>query len=433
MDYFKKTIKDGITIHFLKNKFKTDFSVVFLSIPLCKDTITKNALLPAILKSGSKNYPTFQILTENLEMLYGASFDCGLDKTGDNVVLKFYIEGINDNYLPKPNNNLIKSINILLDIVFNPLNEENKFNDQYVEIEKRNLALIINSIKDDKDEFSYQRCIELMYIGCEYGLSKYGKIEDLKNINSRNLFDYYKNLINTAKIDIIVSGDFNNDEIEKYFNENKFIKNLKPRTEPIIINNFKKEIKENIEKENIVKEQYDVTQGKLVIGLDILPNEFKDFRFITILYNAILGNGVNSKLFQIVREKEGLAYTTKSEYIVQKNNLVIRCGIEFENFEKTIKLIKKLLKDMEKGEFSDEDLRKAKDFIISGIDLIDEEQDSQILFKFGQELSKLEMSIEEYKENIEKVTKKEICKLAQNIQINTIYFLENGGEDASNN
>ena len=430
MDYSKKTIKDGITIHLLKNKFKTDFSVVFLSIPLRRETITQNALLPAILKSGSKKYPTFQILTENLEMLYGASFDWGLDKTGDNVVLKFYIEGINDNYLPKPNNNLIKAIDILLDVVLNPYIKDNKFNDEYVEREKRNLELIISSIKDDKDDYSYQRCIELMYDGSEYGLSKYGKIEDLKKINSKNLYEHYKNLIKTAKIDIIISGDFENEKIINFFNENEYIKNLNSRKEPIIINHFKKEIKEKLKKENIVKEQYDVNQGKLVIGLDILPNQFEDFRFIAILYNAILGNGVNSKIFQIVREKEGLAYTTKSEYIVQKNNLIIRCGIEFENFEKTTKLITKLLEDMKQGDFSEEDLKNAKKYIIAGIDLIDEEQDSQILFKFGQELSKLEMSIEKYKENIEKVTKKEIYEFAQNIQINTIYFLENGGRNA---
>ena len=99
-------------------------------------------------------------------------------------------------------------------------------------------------------------------------------------------------------------------------------------------------------------------QGKLVIGLDILPNELGDFRFISILYNAIFGNGVSSKLFQIVREKESLAYTAKSEYIAQKNNIFIRCGIECQNYEKATELIKKLLEDMKNGEFSEEDITK---------------------------------------------------------------------------
>lgn len=425
MNYIKQEIKDGVKLHLIINEgFKTDFSVIFISIPLEKETISKNAILPAVLRSGSKKYQDFQKIIEELEMLYGASFDCGIDKTGDNLVLKFFIESINDKFLPSPNNNLIKSLKILIDIVLNPLIEDNKFNPQYIENEKRNLEMIINSIKDDKDMYSYERCINIMYKNCGYGLSKYGNIEDLKSINPENLYEHYQKLIDTAKIDFIVCGNFNVEEIQKTVKEHELVNNLKPRKEPIVINHFKKEIKERIDNPQEVKEQFDVAQGKLVIGLDILPNDIEDFRFAAILYNAIFGNGVNSKLFQIVREKESLAYTAKSEYIVQKNNIFIRCGIECENYEKTVNLIKKLLDDMKKGDFSEEDLRKAKDYIIAGIDSIEEEQDSQILFKFGQELSKLELSIEQYKTNIEKVTIQDIKNFAKYIQINCIYFLE---------
>lgn len=102
MKYIKENIKDGVTLHLIINEnFKTDFSVVFISIPLERENITKNALIPAIIKNGSANYKNYQALNEELEMLYGAAFDCGLDKTGDNLVLKFYIESINDNFLPR--------------------------------------------------------------------------------------------------------------------------------------------------------------------------------------------------------------------------------------------------------------------------------------------------------------------------------------------
>ena len=150
------------------------------------------------------------------------------------------------------------------------------------------------------------------------------------------------------------------------------------------------------------------------------------------MYNAIFGNGVNSKLFQIVREKESLAYTAKSEYVVQKNNIFIRCGIECEKYDKTVELIKVLLEQMKNGEFTEEDINKTKEYIISGIDSINEEQDTQILYLFGQELSKLPLKTEEYKEKIKAVTKEQITEFAQSIQLNTIYFLKSGGENADN-
>ena len=433
MKYIKQNIKDGVTLHLIINEnFKTDFSVVFISIPLEKENITKNALIPAIIKNGSKKYNNYQLINEELEMLYGASFDCGLDKTGDNLVLKFYIESINDNFLPEKNENLEKVLNLLLEIVFNPLVENESFKNQYVELEKRNLELLINSVRDDKDIYSYEKCINIMYKNSGYGLSKYGNIEDLKNINSEKLYERYKEIISNGKIDIIVSGEYKKEKIEQQVKENEFIKNLNPRQDNLNINNFKTEIKEKVKQPQIVKEEMDVSQGNLVIGLDILPNNLGDFRFIAIMYNAIFGNGVNSKLFQIVREKESLAYTAKSEYVVQKNNIFIRCGIECEKYDKTVELIKELLEQMKKGEFTEEDILKTKEYITSGIDSINEEQDTQILYLFGQELSKLPLKTEEYKEKIKAVTKEEIVEFANNIELNTIYFLKNGGENADN-
>ena len=433
MRYTKREIKEGIKVHLIKNdNFKTDFTVVFLTIPLEKENITKNALIPAILRSGSHKYETYQKISEELEMLYGASFDCGIDKTGDNLVLKFYIESINDNYLPQINNNLEKVLEILLDIIFDPKVTNDEFEAEYIEIEKRNLEMIIKAQKDDKDQYAYDRCINIMYNNSGYGLSKYGNLEDLQAINSHNLYEQYKQLIDNAKIDIIISGDYEEEKILNYVETNELIKKLNPRKEKININKYSTEIKDKKDKEKEINEELDIVQGKLVIGLDILPNELGDFRFISILYNAIFGNGVSSKLFQIVREKESLAYTAKSEYIAQKNNIFIRCGIECQNYEKATELIKKLLEDMKNGEFSEEDITKAKDYILAGVDAINEEQDSQILFLFGQELTKMPLTIEEHKNNIQKVTKEQIVEFANKIQLNTIYFLKNGGNNADN-
>lgn len=433
MEYLKREIKQGVTLHLINNKnFKTDFTVFFLSLPLEKETITKNALLPAVLRSGCKKYQSYQKIIEELEMLYGAAFDCGVDKTGDNLVLKFFIESINDNYLPSKNNNLEKVINILTEIIFNPQVQNGAFNETKVELEKRNLEMIINAQKDNKDFYAYDKCVKAMYKNQSYGLSKYGDQKDLQAINNKNLYEQYKQVIDTCKIDIIVSSDFQAEEIAKIIKENELIQTIKPREEKIKINDIKKEIKDIIEKPEEIKEELDVTQGKLVIGLDILPNRFNDFRYITIVYNAIFGNGVSSKLFQIVREKESLAYTTKSEYVVQKNNIFIRCGIECDKYQKTLDLIKKLLDDMKKGDFTDEEITKAKEYILAGVDSISEEQDSQILFLFGQELSKRSITIDEYKEKIKNVTRDEIIEIANKVQINTIYFLRNGGENADN-
>ena len=123
MEYIEKTIKKGIKVHSLKtNKFKTNLIAIFLTSELSRKTVTSNALISTVLRRGSKNMPTQEEISKELEELYGATFDCGIDKTGDNQVLKFYIESINDKFLPQKDENMLKtSIEKILDIVFNAL------------------------------------------------------------------------------------------------------------------------------------------------------------------------------------------------------------------------------------------------------------------------------------------------------------------------
>ena len=67
----------------------------------------------------------------------------------------------------------------------------------------------------------------------------------------------------------------------------------------------------------------------------------------------------------------------------------------------------------------------AKRNIIATINNIQEEQDIEISYYYGQELSDKTMTIEEYKHNIEKVTRASVISVANNLKINTIYFLRN--------
>ena len=98
MEYNQCEIKEGIKLHTIKtDKFKTNLIAVFLTTKLERENVTKNALIPAILRRGSKTLKTQEEISKTLEEMYGASFDCGIDKTGDNQVIRFYIETVNDN------------------------------------------------------------------------------------------------------------------------------------------------------------------------------------------------------------------------------------------------------------------------------------------------------------------------------------------------
>ena len=421
MRYKENEIKKGIKLHEIQtDKFKTNLIAIFLTMPISRENVTKNSLISAVLRRGSKNMPTQAQISKEMEEMYGASFDCGLDKTGDNHILKFYIEAINDKFLPQSDENMLKtSIEKVLEIVFNPLVENGEFKKEYVQQEKENVKRIIQGKTDNKARYAFDRCIEEMYKDEQYGLYKYGYIEDLENITPKNLYEYYKKMISECKIDIFVSGNI--EEVKDIVEKNENIQKLQEREANYKINKI--ETKEIVQEKEI-KEEMDVTQGKIVIGLDLeLDNE--EQKYDAMLYNAILGGTANSKMFQEVREKASLAYTAGSSYVRYKSNIFIRCGIEIKNYEKALEIIRKQLEDMKNGVFTDEDIENAKNGIISGIKSIDDEQDTEITYFFGQELTDTKTSLEQYIEKIQNVTKQEIVAVANSITINTVYFLKN--------
>lgn len=424
MSYKTEEIKKSVKLHCIgTEKFKTNLIAVFLSVPLDRKTVTYNAIIPAVLRRGTNNLKSQEEISIALENMYGATFDCGVEKTGDNQILKFYLEMVNDEFLETKESNLSKGINLLLDIIFNPLVENNHFNEEYLKTEKENMKQIIEAKIDNKDRYAFDRCVEEMYKNKIYGLYKYGYVEDLSKIDGQNLYEHYKKIINTAKIDIFVSGDINEDEVLSTVKKNENVQKLQSRTDIHIIN-AEKSSDFNNEKPKVIEEKMDVTQGKLVIGTDVKLDE-EDSKYKISLYNVILGEGATSKLFQNVRERESLAYTARSNYVKPKNNIYIRCGIEIQNYEKAVNVIKEQLEAMRNGDFTEEDIENAKKYMIAGLRTTREEQDSELTYYLGQELSDKFTTFEEYEEKISKVTKEDIQKVAQNIKINTIYFLRN--------
>lgn len=387
------------------NKFKTNMCALFLTVPLTKENVYKNALIASILRRGTNNIKTQEEISKKLEEMYGAGFNCGVDKIKNYHVIKFYLEMLDNDYTLNKEDILQESINLLFDIAFNPLVEDGGFKEEYFNQEKMNLIKILNAKKDNKALYAKDRCIEEMFKNEPYGLYKYGSIEELESLDRKTLYDYYKRLINNCRIDLIISGD-NIENIEVPDIKSKKIEEI----------NVSHVVPE---KPLVVKEKMDVTQGKLIIGL-CAP---KTNKAAVSMYNTILGGGANSKLFQNVREKASLAYSAGSSYIRRQNLILIQTGIEIENYEKALNIIKEQLEEMENGNITDEEFEAAKSLIVSSVEQISESHEDTITFYYDQRLFEENLTVEEYLNNIKEVTKEEVIKIAKEVKMDTIYFL----------
>jgi predicted Zn-dependent peptidase len=144
-----------------------------------------------------------------------------------------------------------------------------------------------------------------------------------------------------------------------------------------------------------------------------------------LVASDILGGGPNSKLFKIVREKESLAYYISSGVYKYKSIMLIQSGIEFDDFEKTVDIIRAQLDELQAGNFTEDDISKSIKSIKTNTETI---KDSIFLiseFFFSQLISRDNRSLDQILEDFDNVKKEEIIEAANKITIDTIYFMRN--------
>lgn len=406
-------ISNNVFLHLLNGEnFKTSFVAGFFLSDLKREEVTINALIPAVLTRGTANLPTMKEISLKLESLYGATLDGSSDKIGDKQALQFYVTTINNEYALENEELLNESIKTLLDVIYNPKLVNGKFDETYVAQEKENLKELIKARINDKGQYAITRLIEEMFKNEPYGIYKYGNLEDVDKINAENLYEQYKKVLETSEVHFYVSSSKNVDE--HLFNICKKNNLEMPQTSSTQTSNTR------IEPQTIIEKQ-DITQGKLVLGYNVDID--KEDLYKMQVYNAILGGSSNSKMFQNVREKASLAYTARSTFYKHKNALVIFAGIEVDKYEKALAIIKEQVEDMKNGNFSDEDIKDAKVFLVNLMRSFYDSQDVLIDLSMGQYIFGSNDTIEEMINKINKVTREDILKVANSVTLNTVYYL----------
>ena len=142
----------------------------------------------------------------------------------------------------------------------------------------------------------------------------------------------------------------------------------------------------------------------------------------------ILGGGFNSKFMQEIREKNSLAYYINSSLMKADNLLLIQSGISSNNFKKVITSVKKIMKEMTKGNISLEELENSKTEYLSLLEEVYDSIDSILENYIATNLLDLD-DFDKRKEEIKKVTIDDIINVSKKVYLDTIYLLEDGGDN----
>lgn len=418
MEYKKVSLR-SYNLHMIKtNNFKRIFVQVNFRKPIQKIDVTYRNMLSDILLDSNKNYPNNRTLAIEAEKRYDLTVQASNTRLGNYINSAYKMVALSEKYTEKGSFN--EAFDFFMDILFNPNVTNKKFDIDSFNIVKNTLESQIKSFKDNKQKYSTMRMFEIMDSSSPLSLRGSGYLEDLENITQESLYEYYESMINQDLIDIYVLGDIDFQKITELF-KNKFNVNTikKPKTEEV---GLKHTLRATPKK---IIEFDDITQAKLSIGCKLNNLTPFESKYVMVIYDMLLGGDCNSKFFRDIREKKSLCYYINSSYNRIDNIIRFVSGIDKSKFNETVESIKTSMREMTRGNFTEEEIEVAKNNIISLLNSITDSPTRIINTYFSSEvtgLDDLEMRKEEYK----KVTKEDIIRVSKKVKIDTIYLLSGG-------
>lgn len=414
----KISICDGVVLNIIeKDKFKTNYiSVNFIS-SLSKEHAALNALLPRVLKRGTMMHPDMASLNRAYETLYSTTVYSRNYKRGEVQIVGFCANPLANDYIPDGTDVLDGTLHLIDEILFSPLLENGCFKAEYVEGEKRMLIDDVKAQINNKNRYALIRCEEEMCRNEVYGISETGTIEEIEAITPASLYADYKALLSEAKIEIFFVGKTDESALVESIGS-IFGKCAHHVTAPLTTEVIRRagEVRE-------VVEDQPVAQGKLSLGFRtasvLSDGNYHEFALMRELY----GGSAVSKLFMNVREKLSLCYYCSAIPEAHKGIMIVASGIEVVNKQKAQDEILAQLEAVKAGDFTEDDLEKAKRSLTNGYAELSDSPMSLESWYLGRALAGLSTSPEEATELVMNTGREAVMEAAKGITLDTVYFM----------
>lgn len=398
----------------LSDKFKTNFIQVRYLVDATIENTTYTALLAMYLVYCNNATPSYKQTTDHLDSLFGSRVDVCVGLSGDHLVINFILSNVATKYIKDDSEYLGKIMNTYLDYIFNPLKINGLFSSEVFELKKYELKERIKESYDDKSSYAIEQFLEIFAKGFPLSLNSNGYLADLEKMKVQDLTLFYDELIQQTPL---VNGNVIFDD---YLMIEDILKTKIPETS--YHQNFNWYHLNKIEVEEVIEKQ-DVSQSKLVVGYFFEHSlTFSDY-YTGLVLNALLGMSSNSYLFRIVREKENLCYTIRSNYDLYSNSILIYAGIEKENYEMAITLIENIISDMQHGNIDIEDFNDAKTVMMDVIHKINDSQGGLVAYQSNRLLQGFNVTLKDDINSIEKVEMNDVIELIKKIKLKTKYLL----------
>ena len=412
----------GVRLHCCRDtRFKQGALSIQFIRQMKQQESSLNALLPAVLLRGTREYPDLQAITLHLDDLYGASVSALVRRVGDYQTTGFYCGFMEDKFALAGDEILRPMVEFVGQLLLQPVLENEVFAADFVESEKKNLISTIESEKNDKRVYAAAKLLKLMCKGDSFGLPRLGEKEDVEKITAQALYAHYEKILRESPVELFYVGSGEAQMVAALLRDmlaklTRQVQQISPQT-----------ALQNTEGSHETQ-QMDVAQAKLCMGfVTPVTNRTPEFAAMQVM-NTVFGGGMTSKLFMNVREKMSLCYSIGSGYYGAKGIVTVSAGID-EGKEQTVR--QEVLSQLEAcrtGAVTEEELIAAKEALLSSLRTVHDSPGAIEGFYATAALSGLTLSQQEYMEAVSAVTTADVMAAAKKLKYHSSFFLKGEGQ-----
>ena len=408
----------GISAHFVQSKkFKTNKITIRFTAPLSLETIAGRMLSASMLETANQAYPTSQAFRRYLASLYGTDISTSAYRRGQAHILDLTFTYVRDDFLSKKNVLTSRILELVKQTLFAPLVQDGAFEPALFEIERKQLLASLATDMDDSFYFAHKELDSLFFHDERLQLRYSDLRNSISNESPESSYTCFQNALKNDRIDFFFLGDFNEVEITESLKSLPFT----VRENGVTIQYYQSY--SNVLREGMV--QRNVGQSILELGYHSPVKYGDDEHLPMLVMNGLLGEFAHSKLFTNVRENAGIAYTVSSQLDLFSGLLRMYAGIDRENRNQARKMMNHQLLDLKKGNFTDFELEQTKEMIRRSLLMAQDNQQTLVERAYlNALLGKSSFDIDRLVAKLESVDKEAVCKAANSLKLQAIYFME---------
>ena len=411
-------ILPGVVLRYIRaTRFKQGCLTLQFLRPMCPEEAGINALLPAILLRGCRQYPDLQQITNRLDDLYGASIGTMVRRIGDLQTTGFYCGFMEDRFALEGDAILAPMIDLVSQLLREPVEEEGGFSRDFTESEKRNLISAIDSERSNKGAYAAAQMLKGMCAKDSFGVPRLGDIPHIRQIDHRNALEHYRRVLRESPVELFYVGSADMAQVAALL-------------KPVFENLDRKPISLPEQTEFVYSEPFEgsevqqIAQAHLSMGF-VTPITNRDPRFAAMqVCNALFGAGQTSKLFMEVRERMSLCYAIGSGYYGSKGILTVNAGIDTDQEQAAKAAIFAQLEACRQGQITGEELAAAKESILSGLRSIYDSPGAMEAYFSTAAITGRLGSPEAYADDIRAVSLEAVAQAAATVQHHSTFLLK---------